>query len=819
MEENERTYYDKIKDIVNAYLFHDPNAQAATAYDREKKRKTVDEKTFAMFKESAEAGHPFSCFNLGRCYENGAGVEKDLEQAYEWYRKAASSGDVNAWMALARMFDTGTYVDRDAEQAVMWLERAAEKGHPIAMIGLGQKYTRGEGVERDHKRALALFTAAQEKDKRYGSYILGEAIGDGIGCEKNYEKAFALFQEAHANDFPLATFNLGMMLEMGLGCEKDEKKGFELILDAADKGIPEAMYRIAFHYREGTGGAQADDKKAFEYFKAAADKGFVLADVETGLCYENGYGVEVSKEEAFRYYEKGAQAGNHSAIVCLAVCYRAGIGCEPDVDKAMELMEVGVRMGNTRAYHLMAVALLEEDPYDERAMNMEMVAARSGFARSSLFLGGFYLQNSDVGPDRKRAEHYFRLAAREGNHEAEFELADLLDTPENAENEEIRKEVDQLYMRSADSGHPLAAYRVACACKKDEQTPETIRKQVHYMCIASAGAIPEATEDIARRSFWGDEIKVDLSSACGLYHYSAEELNSDSLMAMYAYCQILLIRYPVFCSFGLYTRDRKGPSSIGHPRDPASNERLTESMKLLTDLEEKKVPEAMLFLPIARILAEGSDLSSEEDLARLTNIQSLPDSREKLYVQGILSAALHPEHPHEAIRILEKLGKEYQGNNVDHILGNLYFSLAEGSKKFRHSEQIDATPLELMTTAAEHYREAVRTGQHQDTGMYCLATEKRMQLERKKTYYRTFGFMSAMIPVATILIVLFKHLLSEENEPFSWGDLLYLLGMVAAWTILAAIVLVVAIEIYTQVILFRKRKKLEKETKKRPFKI
>ena len=76
MEENERTYYDKIKDIVNAYLFHNPNAQAATAYDREKKRKTVDEKTFAMFKESAEAGHPFSCFNLGRCYENGAGVEK-----------------------------------------------------------------------------------------------------------------------------------------------------------------------------------------------------------------------------------------------------------------------------------------------------------------------------------------------------------------------------------------------------------------------------------------------------------------------------------------------------------------------------------------------------------------------------------------------------------------------------------------------------------------------------------------------------------------------------------------------------------------------
>ena len=649
--------------------------------------------------------------------------------------------------------------------------------------------------------------------------MLGEAIGDGIGCEKNYEKAFALFQEAHANDFPLATYNLGMMLEMGLGCEKDEKKGFQLILEAANKGIPDAMYRIAFHYRDGTGGVQVDDKKAFEFFKAAADKGFVLAYVETGLCYENGYGVEVSKEEAFRYYEKGAQAGNHAAIVCLAVCYRVGIGCEPDKDKSMELMEVGVRMGNTRAYHLMAVALFEDDPYDERAMNLEMVSARSGFARSSLFLGGFFLQNSDIGPDSKRAEHYFRLAAKEGNHEAEFELADLLDSSENEENEEIRKEINQLYMRSADSGHPLAAYRVACGLKKEEQTPETIRKGVHYMCLASAGAIPEATEEIAKRSFWGDEVKVDLNSACGLYHFAADELDSDSLMAMYAYCQILLIRNPIFRTFGLNNRNIKGSSSIYLQREMSSNERISESMKILRDLDEKKVPEAMLFLPLAKVLAEGSDLSSEEDQARLTYICSLPDSREKLYVQGVLAAALHPEHPREAIRILQKMVKEFQGNNVDHILGNLYFTLAEGSRKFRHEEDTDATPSELMTTAAAHYREAIQTGQDQETDMYRLATEKQMNLGRKKIYYRVFGFMLASIPVTTFLIILFKRVIYEKNEPLSWGNILYLLGMVAAWTLLAVIVIVAAIEIYTQVILFRKRKKLEKETKRRPFKI
>ena len=33
MEEKERNFYDRFKDVVSAYVFHDPNAQAATAMD------------------------------------------------------------------------------------------------------------------------------------------------------------------------------------------------------------------------------------------------------------------------------------------------------------------------------------------------------------------------------------------------------------------------------------------------------------------------------------------------------------------------------------------------------------------------------------------------------------------------------------------------------------------------------------------------------------------------------------------------------------------------------------------------------------------
>jgi len=53
--------------------------------------------------QAAAAGDAIPQWQLGRMYENGRGVEKDLNEALRWYRDSAARGNERAQQALARL--------------------------------------------------------------------------------------------------------------------------------------------------------------------------------------------------------------------------------------------------------------------------------------------------------------------------------------------------------------------------------------------------------------------------------------------------------------------------------------------------------------------------------------------------------------------------------------------------------------------------------------------------------------------------------------------------------------------------------------------
>lgn len=59
-----------------------------------------DESPFTTFEKSARSGNAQSMYILGRYYEDGIGIEKDLRKAKEWYSKAKKRGNAAAKRAL-----------------------------------------------------------------------------------------------------------------------------------------------------------------------------------------------------------------------------------------------------------------------------------------------------------------------------------------------------------------------------------------------------------------------------------------------------------------------------------------------------------------------------------------------------------------------------------------------------------------------------------------------------------------------------------------------------------------------------------------------
>lgn len=59
----------------------------------------------------------------------------------------------------------------------------------------------------------------------------------------------------------------------------------------------------------GAGGLIVDRKEAFKWFRRSARQGCAGGQLNLGVMYDNGWGVEQDKDEAYRWFERAAAQG------------------------------------------------------------------------------------------------------------------------------------------------------------------------------------------------------------------------------------------------------------------------------------------------------------------------------------------------------------------------------------------------------------------------------------------------------------------------------------------------------------------------------
>lgn len=169
-------------------------AEAWTAYNIGNYNKTV-----SLITNMAADGNPRAQVLLGRCYENGLGVEQDPAVAAQWFQLAAEQNDSEAQVLLAYCYEVGSGVPKNPQQVMNLMTRAANAGNAEAQFNLALNYSQGiNGAPKNEQEAFKWAELAGQQGYAQAERFLGACYEYGFGVNANTQLAQEWYAKAAA---------------------------------------------------------------------------------------------------------------------------------------------------------------------------------------------------------------------------------------------------------------------------------------------------------------------------------------------------------------------------------------------------------------------------------------------------------------------------------------------------------------------------------------------------------------------------------------------------------------------------------------------
>lgn len=195
---------------------------------------------FDLFLAEARKGDAEAEFWVGKCYEQGEGVNENYQSAMEWYMKAAEQGHTLAQYNLAyRYYHENNGLTR--KKAFDWYKKAAEQGLAKAQFQLAGMYIQGRGVSKNYQSAVEWYTRSAEQGDANAQLSLARIYYTGQGVNKDYKKAFDWFMKAAKQGNAEAQCVLALMYFGGQGTKADNSEGKAWLIKAAEQGDENAI--------------------------------------------------------------------------------------------------------------------------------------------------------------------------------------------------------------------------------------------------------------------------------------------------------------------------------------------------------------------------------------------------------------------------------------------------------------------------------------------------------------------------------------------------------------------------------------------------
>lgn len=318
-------------------------------------------------------GNTTAQYMLGLYYSTGIGgvVPQDQAKALLYYTFAAVRGDTRAEMATGFRHLAGIGTTKSCETAVKYYKRVADKaidwyrsGPPGGMAWVAQSWRIADDFGGLYGEGASASSAGMNAFKPRVNSDANAAIGDII------EYLDLMSQQSDSK----ATLNLGQIYYEG-------QRGLDNDFELARKYF--LLVASRFWKKDG---------RPVENAKSGIDKLAGKAAGYLGKMYLRGDGVPQNFDRAKVWFDRGSSQADALSRYGLGLMYLHGYGVKENIAKAVELFRV---------------------------------SADHDYAPAQVQMGQLYLDQGGQ-EDVRIANNYFELAARYGNIEANYYLAELV---------------------------------------------------------------------------------------------------------------------------------------------------------------------------------------------------------------------------------------------------------------------------------------------------------------------------------------------------------------------------------------------------------
>lgn len=403
--QDEKTAQEKLVFDIRGYLGNASNGSVLDD-DLRPSRLSIshseEEKVFKLLQEEANGNaavcvQPTNAVLLGKAYESGTQVVKDISKAQYYYTAGTYYGNDEAKFLLARLNLENQLNTDQCDSQIQQIVDVANGGNDEACNYLGDLFYDGKRVEQSYEKAIHYWKKAEEQKNAAAQYSLAFCYANEKGVPANYNLARMLAEQSNQQGYPRGARMLGHIYRDGLGCPQD--------LD-----------------------------KAEAYYKLAVERGDYASEVLLGNLYEDKKDYDTS----FIYYSLAADHGNARGMYYVAWAYRLGEGVVEDKEKAVEWFFSAIEAGHSRAKADIVYTIQQIADLDKRLqMNLRAFELECYGVINWLYYtytnSGDYQDRSDL-KDLDKAFHFIKTGSDHGDLAAEFWLARAYSTVINKES-------------------------------------------------------------------------------------------------------------------------------------------------------------------------------------------------------------------------------------------------------------------------------------------------------------------------------------------------------------------------------------------------